>query len=171
MNKTVYKKIISLTLYLILSLLISFFIIENPFNSLKMQENIDTTTQITMINGEKRSIRNFLNKPLLINFWAPFCLPCLQELDLLKDSYNQYKNRINFLGISTFSSMEEIKSAKLAYDITYPLAIAGSHIAEKWGARALPTTYLIAIDGTIIFSKIGVLNKEELEEALYKINK
>ncbi len=171
MSKIPFKKIISLTIYLLLSLLISFFIIEDPFNSIKIQKNVDLNSQVMMLNGQKRSIKNFLTKPLLINFWAPFCLPCIQELDLLKNTYNQYKNRINFLGVATFSSIEDIKSASFAYDINYPLAIAESNMAEKWFARALPTTYLINKDGNIVFSKVGILNKEELEEALYKINK
>ena len=116
--------------------------------------------------GEQQSIRSWPGKPLLINFWATWCGPCLREIPMLKD-LQAVRPDLQIVGIA-IDKPDLV--AKFAADTQFNYAIlVGQN--EAWAAAsalgvnifALPFTVFTAADGSLLGVHTGELHGEHLE--------
>ncbi len=114
-----------------------------------------------------QALAQWRGKPLLLNFWATWCAPCVQEmpeLSLLQAEIGEPALRIVGIGIDSASNMREF-AKKLS--LTYPLLIGGmggSELSRQFGNQAggLPFTVLISADGSIRKTYLGRLKIDEV---------
>ena len=116
--------------------------------------------------GEQQSIQSWPGKPLLINFWATWCAPCLREIPMLKE-LQASRPDLQVVGIA-IDKPDLV--AKFAGDIQFNYAILiGQN--EAWAAAgalgvniyALPFTIFTGGDGSILGVHTGELHPEHLE--------
>jgi thiol-disulfide isomerase/thioredoxin len=116
--------------------------------------------------GEQQSIRSWPGKPLLINFWATWCAPCLREIPMLKELQTGRPD-LQVVGVAVDKRDAVVKfAADLQFN--YPILIGQS---EAWAAAgamgvniyALPFTIFVAGDGTLLGVHTGELHAEHLE--------
>ena len=129
---------------------------------------VPTLPEFSLANlaGEQQSIRSWPGKPLLINFWATWCAPCLREIPMLKELQDERPD-LQVVGIAI--DKPDLVS-KFAGDIAfnYPVLIGES---EAWAAAAalgvniyaLPFTVFTGGDGSILGVHTGELHAEHLE--------
>jgi cytochrome c biogenesis protein CcmG/thiol:disulfide interchange protein DsbE len=134
----------------------------------RTQKLAPTFTLANLANPSSRvSLSAFRAKPLVLNFWASWCVPCRAEMPLLERAYRAEKGNVQFLGVDS----NETPSAGLAfYDhvhVTYPAASdpKGS-VATRYGLFGLPTTIFISPSGKIVGRFIGQLHSNTLLAAL-----
>jgi thiol-disulfide isomerase/thioredoxin len=116
--------------------------------------------------GEPQSIRSWPGKPLLINFWATWCGPCLREIPMLKDLQTARPD-LQVVGIA-IDKREAVVEFAGRMDFNYAILIGQS---EAWSAAAalgvniyaLPFTVFAAADGSLIGVHTGELHAEHLE--------
>jgi thiol-disulfide isomerase/thioredoxin len=116
--------------------------------------------------GDQQSIRSWPGKPLLINFWATWCGPCLREIPMLKD-LQAARPDLQIVGIAI--DKPELVT-KFAGDMQFNYAILMGQ-NEAWAAAgalgvnifALPFTVFTAGDGSILGVHTGELHAEHLE--------
>jgi thiol-disulfide isomerase/thioredoxin len=118
------------------------------------------------LTGEQQSIQSWPGKPLLINFWATWCAPCLREIPMLKE-LQASRPDLQVVGIA-IDKPDLV--AKFAGDIqfNYPILIGQN---EAWAAAgalgvniyALPFTIFTGNDGSILGVHTGELHAEHLE--------
>jgi thiol-disulfide isomerase/thioredoxin len=118
------------------------------------------------LSGEQQSIQSWPGKPLLINFWATWCGPCLREIPMLKELQTARPD-LQVVGIA-IDKPDLV--AKFAADIefNYPILIGQN---EAWAAAsalgvdifALPFTIFTGGDGSILGVHTGELHAEQLE--------
>lgn len=118
------------------------------------------------LEGEQQSIRSWPGKPMLINFWATWCAPCLREIPMLKELQTARPD-LQVVGIA-IDKPDLV--AKFAADIefNYPILVGED---EAWAAAtalgvnifALPFTIFTGGDGTILGVHTGELHAEHLE--------
>jgi thiol-disulfide isomerase/thioredoxin len=116
--------------------------------------------------GEPQSIQSWPGKPMLINFWATWCAPCLREIPMLKELQSARPD-LQVVGIA-IDKPDPV--AKFAADIefNYPILVGEN---EAWGAAAalgvdifaLPFTIFTAADGSILGVHSGELHAEHLD--------
>lgn len=124
--------------------------------------------------GTAHLMSQWQGKILIVNFWATWCPPCVEEmpeLSALQQEIASKNGQIIGLGIDTAANILEF-TAK--YKISYPLYVAGisgTELSTKFGNQAagLPFTVLIAPDGTIKKTYLGRLKLEELRKDLAAI--
>lgn len=116
--------------------------------------------------GEPQSILSWPGKPLLINFWATWCAPCLREIPMLKE-LQAGRPDLQIVGIAVDKRDAVVKfAADLQFN--YPILIGQS---EAWAAAgamgvniyALPFTIFVAGDGNLLGVHTGELHAEHLE--------
>jgi thiol-disulfide isomerase/thioredoxin len=120
--------------------------------------------------GESLALAQFKDKPLLINFWATWCAPCIEEMPLL-DKF-QLENRsanngFQLLGIAADKSESVVKFLRKA-PVQFPILLAGFEgieLAKTLGnvSGGLPYSILISKNRGILFKKEGQLTANDFK--------
>lgn len=103
------------------------------------------------LSGSYKSKKDFNNKYILLNFWATWCAPCVEELPALNEFYKKYKNQgITVIGIAVDDEIDYIKEVTNNLDIEFPILIDDTgKIREAYNVKAFPETFLIDKEGKI----------------------
>lgn len=131
---------------------------------------------VTDLNGKPLSLSQFKGKVVLVDFWATWCPPCVAEMPRIIATYQKYHDKgFEVIGISLDRDKAEllkyIEKNKIAWPQHFDGGKApGESLAEKYGAEAIPTTFLIGADGKIIAATTGPMGGA-LEEHLAKLLK
>jgi thiol-disulfide isomerase/thioredoxin len=118
-------------------------------------------------SGTQRVLSDWRGKVLVVNFWATWCAPCVEEMPDLQSVRDEYSARgveVLGVGIDNAGNVVEFRD-RLA--IRFPLFVAGaggSELAKALGNQAgvLPYTVLVSRDGRIVQRKIGRIKPPEL---------
>ncbi|HAU57544.1 MAG TPA: alkyl hydroperoxide reductase [Comamonadaceae bacterium] len=112
---------------------------------------------------------SFKGKPLLLNFWATWCPPCIAELPLLNTFYRENAaNGWQVMGIAV-DQPSAVRAFMEKTPLDFPVAMAGlggTELSRSLGnlGGGLPFTVLFAADGRILHRKIGQLTPENLRQ-------
>jgi thiol-disulfide isomerase/thioredoxin len=119
------------------------------------------------LNGETRSIADYRGKWVIVNYWATWCPPCQEEIPELVDFHERHKDSdavvigVNFEDIG----VEQLSSFVDSYLISYPVLRSEPLPATPLGPiPGLPTTYIIAPDGSPVARQVGPITGEQLDE-------
>lgn len=90
--------------------------------------------------------------PVVVNFWASWCVPCKGEAQLLEQQYAQYKKQgVVFLGIDYHDVASDARTFLEHHGITYPTLKDGSGaVGDKYGITGVPETYFISRTGRLV---------------------
>ncbi len=123
--------------------------------------------QFTMLDGSRLAAASFRGRPLLLNFWAPWCPPCVEEMPLLDVFFSQNRqNGHQILGIA-LDRDEAVRSFLIRVPVRFPIAVAGmagAELARELGnlSGGLPYTVFFAANGQIARRKMGRIVEEDL---------
>ncbi|RJG10842.1 TlpA family protein disulfide reductase [Massilia cavernae] len=121
--------------------------------------------------GKPQALAQWKGKALVVNFWAPWCAPCVEEMPELDSlAKESAAKNINIIGIG-IDSPTNIADFAQKFKISYPLyvsGIRGTELARNFGNKAggLPYTVLIGADGQVKKTYLGRLKFEELKADL-----
>lgn len=121
------------------------------------------------LQGRPQALSQWKGKPMLVNFWATWCPPCVKEMPEL-DALHKRHPGVEFLGLAVDSSANVVKFvAKLPVSYTLLVAGAGSiDIMRKLGngPGGLPFTVLLAADGRISRQILGPVDIGDIDKWL-----
>ncbi|MBS1152509.1 MAG: dsbE [Myxococcaceae bacterium] len=101
--------------------------------------------------GEMVQLKDYIGKPIVLNFWATWCGPCKLEHPTLEWGYRKYGREVVFLGVVFEDSEENTKAFLKANGGGWPqLFDLKSTVAVDYGVAGVPETYFIDKSGTIL---------------------
>jgi cytochrome c biogenesis protein CcmG/thiol:disulfide interchange protein DsbE len=108
-------------------------------------------------------------QPVVLNFWATWCVPCMDEHPVLQEGARRYAGRVRFLG-ALYADEEAGAVAYLReHGSAYPsLVDEGGRTAIAYGVYGVPETFFIGPDGTIVDKYVGPLSAPKLDELIAK---
>lgn len=121
--------------------------------------------------GKPVPLESLRGKTVVVNFWAPWCAPCVEEMPDLTALHEEYRSRnVEFVGIGIDSAANIAKFLEKV-PVSYPLAVAGfagTDMARAFGnaAGGLPYTVIISPEGAVTLRKMGRISVEELRSGL-----
>ena len=118
-----------------------------------------------------RSISEWDGKLLLINFWATWCPPCLEEIPVFMRLQEEYAARgVQFLGVA-LDAVQNVRRFMAEQRMNYP-SLHGERdaiaLSKRYGNRfgALPYTVLVAPDGTVLRMHQGILREQDARQLI-----
>ena len=117
--------------------------------------------------GATLALASLRGKPLLINFWATWCPPCVEELPLLSRFYAENKaNGWQVLGLAV-DQLDPVKRFMARTPLGFPVGmagLAGVDLTRKLGnaAGGLPFTVVFGADERLAYRKIGQVHPDDL---------
>lgn len=120
------------------------------------------------LNGNKINSSDLLNgKPLVLNVWATWCGPCVEEFPIFENAKLKYADKINFVMVS---DEEASKILKFKNKKNYTLnMLKSSFPMSKYGIISIPDTYFFDSKGKLIDCTLGSLQKIDIEKAIEKL--
>ncbi len=112
---------------------------------------------LTTENGRKISTGDFGGKLLVLNFWATWCPPCIEEMPSLNDFATQMgKQGVVVLGVSVDKNESAYKSFLQRNRLAFQVARdPGADIPAEYGTFKWPETYVINREGKVVQKYIG----------------
>ncbi|MBZ5533489.1 MAG: TlpA family protein disulfide reductase [Acidobacteriia bacterium] len=123
------------------------------------------------LQGGHHKLEDYKGKVIVLNFWATYCVPCVEELPLLNEMQRKYKDKIIVLAASLDDELDRDKLQPFLHkhnadDLTLLLG-AGFETLEDFGlAQVLPGTIFIDAEGKIAGKVEGALKRDDLEHRL-----
>jgi thiol-disulfide isomerase/thioredoxin len=102
----------------------------------------------------------------VVNFWATWCGPCVEEMPMFQKYQDQYPNFV-MIGVDSEEKPQVVTGFLKDMDLSYLMLLDEEAIAaDLYQVLVLPTTYFIDGEGTIRFRHIGTLTEAQLKAYL-----
>jgi peroxiredoxin len=119
-------------------------------------------------DGQPIKLSDLRGQVVLLNFWATWCGPCRIEMPEFQAAYAEYAGQgFTVLAVNNMETADQIQDFRDAMKLTFPMALdeRGS-IANLYNLKGFPGTYIIDRSGIIVARFLGVMTKEQIEQAV-----
>lgn len=150
-------------------LLIILFGIVGCSQAVSVEENeLAEDFTLNRIDGKRISLSDFRDKKLVLAvFWATWCPYCVEEIPILNQMVDEYKDKVEILGIDIKENAEKVNSFSEKKGVKYTILLdTNGEIAKKYGVLGIPTNVLIDKDGKILYKGHSI---EECKRIIMKI--
>lgn len=89
-------------------------------------------------------------KPVVINFWGTWCPPCRKEIPDMVRVYEEYKDRVEILGIALNDTPEKVVEYARQSGMNWVLLMGDPQIAMMFGIQGVPTTFFLDAQGNVV---------------------
>jgi thiol-disulfide isomerase/thioredoxin len=119
--------------------------------------SIDFTVQ--NLEGRKKSLTDYRGKIVFLNFWATWCPPCRAEMPSMQTLYTKMKGKdFDIVAVNVQENADAVHTFMKSENTTFTFPIlldATGRVASTYSVRGIPTTYVIAKDGTMLGMVVG----------------
>jgi thiol-disulfide isomerase/thioredoxin len=115
--------------------------------------------------GKAHKLSQYKGKWVLVNFWATWCPPCLEEIPDLVELHENRKNNLVVLGVAMdYRSGEQVREFADSMLVSYPIILGDRRMAAQVGpVDGLPTTYLYNPQGKLVARQLGAITRADVE--------
>lgn len=113
-------------------------------------------------------LRELRGSPVVLNFWASWCIPCREEAPLLQRGWKRHgRDGVLFVGLDQQDVREDARGFLRRFGQTFPqIRDPDKTTARRWGATGIPETFFLRRDGQVVGHVVGVLSPRHLEEGV-----
>lgn len=117
------------------------------------------------VNGRPRTLSEFRGKVVLLDFWATWCEPCLEEIPDLIRFHDAHKDQgFTIVGVAMDAEGVSVVGPFVRQNkMPYPILISGGDLPPGYNVLGFPSAFLIDKDGKIARTYLGPKSYEELE--------
>ncbi len=117
--------------------------------------------ELESLDGENVRLSDLRGKVVVVNFWATWCIPCLEEMPMFQ-AYSEEYPQFAMLGIDQAESKSKAEPLISKMGITYPILFdTNAKVSDSFKVFMLPTTLFIDPEGMIRFRHYGVMSQDQ----------
>ncbi|MBM9538723.1 TlpA family protein disulfide reductase [Desulfobulbus alkaliphilus] len=121
---------------------------------------------LTMLDGSELNLNKLRGRPVLIEFWAPWCPGCLHNIPPLKELYARYGEVVTFIAPSSETGRQALGQFVADHAIPYPVGFANRRLLADYRISGIPVTMLIDAEGLVRYHHIGQFSSARLDELI-----
>ena len=134
-------------------------------------ETWNRSEQAALVDGRLK-LSSLRGQPVVLNFWASWCIPCKREAPRLVASARTHRGRLVFLGVDVKDFPSDARSFLRRYHINYvSVRDGGSRTYDDYGLTGLPETYFLDNRGRIVAHIVGEISRSELEDEVNTVTR
>ena len=116
-------------------------------------------------------LSDFRGTPIVLNFFASWCVPCLAEMPLIQDAHLKAEEAgYVVLGVAVQDSRGALRSLSESMGLTFPMVLDGDNsVGIAYHVVGPPATFFIDADGKVVSVVAGTIEEEELQQELAKL--
>ncbi len=120
----------------------------------------------TLVGGHL-SLAALRGEPVVLNFWASWCVPCKKEAPLLVASAKTHRDKVAFLGLDVQDFTSDARQFLRHFKVNYvSVRDGGGSTYSGYGLTGVPETYFVDRQGRIVAHVAGELTRQELAEGV-----
>lgn len=113
---------------------------------------------LPLLSGGTLSLRALRGRPVVLNFWGSWCVPCRAETPLLVRVHHAYASRgVVFVGMDVEDDAADARQFAALYHVDYPLVRTPAQVVRAYRLMGVPTTVFLGADGTVADRVTGAL--------------
>ena len=120
-----------------------------------------------LFDGGTGTVADYGGTPLVVNFFASWCPPCVREMPEFQDVFERLDGQVAFLGLSQDQSPQDalalVEATGVTYDVGWDLDL---EVYGATGSIAMPTTAFVSPSGELLDTFAGALDAEALAELI-----
>lgn len=128
---------------------------------------------LATLDGSRVALADFRGRPVVINFWATWCVPCRVEMPMLIGAWRGHRDRELEIVAVNLTDQERGKDVRrFVEELALPFHVAldaRGRVRERYGLVSLPTTLFVDSAGTVRARHSGPLSEHNLSEGLAAI--
>ncbi len=123
------------------------------------------------LDGETVSLSDYRGRPVVLNFWATWCVPCREEMPLLQETYEAHQAEgLVILGVNVRENPEAVRRFLGEVGVDFPVVLDPDvAVVNRYLVTSLPMTFFIDREGQLRTLVVGGMNKTILDERLATI--
>jgi len=127
--------------------------------------------ELQTLDGQRISLMELRGSPIVLNFWASWCIPCREEAALLTAADRRYRaDGLRILGVVYQDGAANARDFMARYGQTYPgLLDPDGRTAIDYGVFGIPETFFIDRTGDVRSRQVGALIEAELQRQIEAI--
>lgn len=119
--------------------------------------------EVTLLSGKTVKLSDYRGKRVLLNFWATWCGPCVQEMPAFQRLSEDYPDDVVILAVNCGESKEEVESFVQKNGYTFPIALDENLEASNlYPATSIPLTLIVDEEGDIVYSSYGASDADTM---------
>lgn len=123
-----------------------------------------TDIEFELLDGGTATVGAFLGRPVVLNFFASWCTPCITEMPAL-ESVHQQRPDIALVGLAVNDTPTRAREIVADTGVTYATGVdPGSAIGNAYEILGMPTTLFIAPDGEVVYQHTGGLTFDQITQ-------
>ena len=111
--------------------------------------------------GTERSFNSFAGRPFVVNFFASWCAPCVEEMPYFQRLHEVRGGTIQIIGLAV-EGLRPARNLVQSTGVTYQVGLDKSDLLIEFGGVAMPTTAFVSKDGELLETHSGIITYEDL---------
>jgi len=127
-----------------------------------------TTTQavpatdftLQSLDGDQVQLANLRGRWVVLNFWATWCAPCVEELPLLQQLAEHYPDQLTVLALNMREDENEVRAFVAQHQLSMPVLLEpDDQTLIDYGVHGLPLSIVVSPDGEVVRRHVGPVDQ------------
>lgn len=127
------------------------------------EDSLANDFELENLQGEQVRLSDLRGNVVVLNYWATWCIPCVEEMPMFEAYSEQYPG-FTMIGINQAEGPAKVAPFVENMGLTYPILLdLNSKVSQAYKVYMLPTTFFIDEEGMIRFRHIGIMSQDQFQ--------